>query len=110
MLRQRRSNMASQSASADSLEQPATDPTGLVALQLTQRCSRLLLACLPLLPLQGLAVLQQYGGQAAAAAGSLLAGLASPFQLFEGAWGLNLLFFGVLGLLAYSLVVLAPRQ
>jgi hypothetical protein len=59
---------------------------------------------------QGLAVLQQYGGQAAGAAGSLLQGLASPFQLFEGAWLLNLLFFAVLGLLAYSLLVLAPRQ
>jgi hypothetical protein len=55
-------------------------------------------------------VLQQYSSTAAGAAGSLLQGLASPFQLFEGAWLLNLLFFGVLGLLAYSLLVLAPRQ
>lgn len=55
-------------------------------------------------------MLQQYGGQAAGAAGSALAGLVSPFQLFEGGWLLNVLFFAVLGLLAYSLVVLAPRQ
>jgi ABC-type multidrug transport system permease subunit len=60
--------------------------------------------------LQGLAVLQQYGGQAAGAAASALASLVSPFQLFEGGWLLNVLFFAVLGLLAYSLVVLAPRQ
>jgi hypothetical protein len=56
----------------------------------------------------GLAVLQQCGGQAAGAAGS--ARLVSPFQLFEGGWLLNALFFAVLGLLAYSLVVLASRQ
>jgi hypothetical protein len=30
--------------------------------------------------------------------------------LFSGGWGLNVLFFSVLGLLTASLLLLAPRQ
>ncbi|KAF8057626.1 svkA [Scenedesmus sp. PABB004] len=48
----------------------------------------------------------QIGG---AAAGALQAAV-HPFALFGDEWGLNLAFVAVVGLLAYSLIVLAPRR
>jgi hypothetical protein len=43
-------------------------------------------------------------------AGSALQAAAAPFDVFDGSWGLNILFFGILATLAYSLIVVAPRQ
>jgi hypothetical protein len=53
---------------------------------------------------------QQYSGQAAAAASAAWSSIISPFAIFGDSWGLNLLFIGSLGLLTYSLLILAPRQ
>ena len=51
-------------------------------------------------------VLQGVGAalQSVAAAG------VDSLDLFAGRWDLNLLFFGVVGLLAYALLAVAPRQ
>lgn len=58
---------------------------------------------------QGLALLQQYGGKAAAALGAAWASAVAPFDVFDG-WLLNGLFFAILGLLTYSMLILAPKQ
>ena len=34
----------------------------------------------------------------------------APFDVFAGEWFLNVLLFGVVGVLSYSLLVVAPRQ
>lgn len=55
--------------------------------------------------------MQQYGGQAAAAVAGAWSSVITPFAVFgPDSWGLNFLFISSLGLLAYSLLVLAPRQ
>jgi len=60
--------------------------------------------------LQGLHAVQQYSGQAAAAAAAAWSNIISPFAIFGDSWLLNILFLGSMGLLAYSLLILAPRQ
>jgi len=60
--------------------------------------------------MQVLVLLQEVGDKSAAAVGAAWHSLISPFAVFGESWLLNVLFFGTLGLLAYSLLVLAPKQ
>lgn len=90
-------------------------------LQCVQQCSRLshppsTPSCCVLLHLhttihapQGLVLLQEYSGKASAALGAAWANIVAPFNVFDG-WLLNGLFFAVVGLLTYSMLVLAPKQ
>lgn len=49
-------------------------------------------------------------GTAAEAVGQAVQAALLPLDVFGGAWLLNLLFWGILGTLSYSVIVLAPRQ
>jgi hypothetical protein len=59
---------------------------------------------------QDLQEAQQLGGQLGELLSGAWAAALSPFAIFGDAWLLNLLFLVSLSLLAYGLVVLAPRQ
>jgi hypothetical protein len=61
-------------------------------------------------PEQVQAAAMQAGGAVASAAGEAAAATVAPFDVFQGAWLLNFLLVGTITLLAYGLIIIAPKK